>query len=138
MGHTIWIEAKGRGSETHNDMSVLHAVQKELDDLAGRLGVTKLTAFYDYEALLDYYKDEVGSDDSVEAPGPSWFDSADGLKSVATIRKELEESFDSLKLKSDKPRKHYEQKLLEDLRFCQSVLEKALADGQSFRLLVVP
>jgi hypothetical protein len=133
MGHTIWVEAKGRsGSETHNDMSVLKRLDVELDVLAAELGVTKLTEFYDYSQLLEEYGDE-----AVDLPDPSWFDSAKGLETVKALREQLAKDFDALKWKPDDSTQHFPKSLLEDLEFCQAVLEEAVARWQPFRLLIV-
>ena len=131
MGNTIWIEAQGRsGDETHNDMNVLHALNERLDVLAEKLGVAKLTDFYDYRELLESFGDE-------ELPDPSWFDSAKGLETVRKLLRHLEEDFSELQWKPDKSKEHWPQSLLEHLRFCQSVLDEAVASGRRFRLLVV-
>lgn len=134
MGSTIWIEAKGRpGDETHSDLSILKALDKELDVLADKLGVVKLTDFYDYRQLLEEF-----GDDGEGLPDPSWFDSAKGLHTVKSLRDLLERDFDALNWKPDDSTRHFPKSLSEDLEFCQTILEEAVARGQPFRLLIVP
>jgi hypothetical protein len=133
MGNTIWIEVRGRpANETHEDMNVLHALEKHLDVLAEKLGVTSLTDFYDYgEPLANF------GDAEDELPDPSWFDSAKGLESFGTLRACLEKNFASLDWRPVGSEQHYPQTLFEQLQFCQSVLEEAVRKGQQFRLLIV-
>jgi len=134
MGHTIWIDVDGRsGTETHHDMGVLHRLDKHLDALAEKLGVTRLTAFYDYRELNAAY-DEAGE----ELPGPEWFDSAKGLEAFTALRLRLEEDWDAINWKPDKSEQHWPQSLMDDLRFCESLLEQAVLKGQRFRLMIVP
>ena len=91
MGHTLWIEARGRpGSETHEDMSVLLRLKDRLDSLSEKLGVPKLSGFYDYTDLARLHPDG----DSVCVP--TWFDPANGLLAVATLRSLLETDFAAL------------------------------------------
>jgi hypothetical protein len=81
MGHTLWIEDRGRPpSETHDDMSVLHDLQEPLEALAEKLGVAKITSFYDYSELERAY------DDGEPICTPEWFDSVSGLRSVTQLR----------------------------------------------------
>jgi len=162
MGDTIWIEAQGRaGRETHNDMSVLLRLDKYLDVLAEKLGVAKLTEFYDYGAMADDFDDDDadgGKDDDeidesdgdeedddseeeerddVQLTGRVWFDSAKGLETVKTLREHLEKDFDALNWKPDESRRHFPRSLLEDLQFCQTILDEAVANGRKFHLLIV-
>jgi hypothetical protein len=58
MGHTIWVEVHGRPlEETASDSSIMHRLDRKLDALAAKLGVTKLTEFYDYSELEEAYGD---------------------------------------------------------------------------------
>ncbi len=134
MGHTLWIEDRGRpGSETHDDMGVLLRLQKPLDALAAKLGVAKLSSFYDYSELERAY-------DGVNEPicTPEWFDSTSGLRSVTRLRSTLENDFGALEWKPDTGEAHWPASLLDDLRSCEVVLKEAVANGREFRLLVVP
>ena len=133
MGHTIWIEVYGRpGSETHNDMGVLLRLDKQLDVLAEKLDVVKITSFYDYRSLIE---DRGVSED--ELPDPVWFDSAIGLATFKALRLCLEANWDALGWTPDAGREHWQRQIMNDLQFCQSVLEDAVLKGQAFRLLLV-
>jgi len=146
VGHTIWIDTKGRPEAEHTDMSVLLRLDKELDALAEKLGVEKLTNFYDYSVLQDEYGDldEAGEEDAdetgeeSETPAGSWFDSAKGLQTVKALRSQLLKDFSALSWAPDESRRHWPQSLLEDLELCESTLSEAVANGWQFRLLIVP
>ncbi len=134
MGHTIWIEVSGRPeSETHRDMSVPLRLDKQLDVLAEKLRVAKVTSFYDYRELIKSY-----GDGTEELPEPVWFDSTIGLATFKALRLGLEANWDALDWRPDKSQQHWPRSLLDDLQFCQSVLEDAVLKGQVFRLLIVP
>lgn len=52
MGNTIWVQVQGRPtSETASDSSIMHRLMDNLDALAEKLHVRKLSEFYDYSAL---------------------------------------------------------------------------------------
>lgn len=134
MGNTLWIDVHERsGKETHQDMNILLCLGENLDALADRLGVTKLTAFYDYSPLLEAACDDEPSADA----SPSWFDSSQGLKSVRALLDRLDNDWGSLNWQEDQSTEHYRSTLLENLRLCERVLEKAVVDRQPFRLMIV-
>src|SRR5688572_22013105 len=99
MGHTVWVEVQGRPlKESGDDSSIMHHLMDNLDELAGKLRVAKLSGFYDYSELEEAYADleedhaEAESGGEVElnreptseerqAKG-EWFDSSEGLKSI--------------------------------------------------------
>ncbi len=113
-------------------MSALHNLQEPLEALADKLGVAKLTSFYDYSELERAY------DDGEPICTPEWFDSASGLRAVTQLRSTLEDDFGALEWKPGKGEAHWPAELLRDLRFCEAVLKEAVANGREFRLLVVP
>lgn len=128
MGSTIWIEVDGvPGCETHEDLSVLHALADELDALAKTLGVTEPSAFYDYAALLPVDERE----------GPEWFDAREGLRAMAALRAALEEDFGRLGWTPDASRRHFPESLLREVRFCERVLSEGARSGRRFRLMIV-
>ena len=119
MGHTIWVEVHGRPlKETADDSSTMHRLMDNLDVLAGKLGVRKLSDFYDYSELEEAYGDlsdegEDTEDDGEEesAPEPTlekhqakgeWFDSAVGIDSIRKLRQRLTERFDDLDFRPDR------------------------------------
>ena len=58
MGHTIWVEVRGRSlNETADDSSTMLRLMDKLDTLAVKLGVNKLSEFYDYSELEEAYAD---------------------------------------------------------------------------------
>lgn len=58
MGDTIWVDVHG-GSEDDlpSDNSIMLRLDKHLDKLADKIGVAKLTTFYDYSAMEDEFGD---------------------------------------------------------------------------------
>ena len=136
MGNTIWIEAEGRaGAETHSDMGKLLRLEPQLDALATRLGVQKLSEFYDYRPLLEANQSEESPD---PLPEISWFNSAGGLESVRALRACLEKNFSELRWSAGKGDAHWQNDLIDELRSCEAVLVEALRAGQKFRLMIVP
>src|SRR6185312_15661773 len=145
MGNTIWVEIHGRPvTETAEDMSTMYRLMDNLDKLAGKLGVRKLSDFYDYSELEEEYGDlgEDGGEDSDEDEKPeseptleerqakgSWFDSAVGLDPVRKLRERLTEHFEDLDFKSDRSRGHWPKQLMDELSHTEQVLSEAASRG---------
>lgn len=128
MGHTVWIEVQGRpGADTHEDLSILHALADYLDACAKTLGVTAPSAFFDYSSLLP----------AEDHATPSWFDANRGRESVAALVRALREDFGNLRWSPDASEEHWPDYLLQELTFCEGILAEAARDGQPFRLMVV-
>jgi hypothetical protein len=157
MGHTIWVEVHGRPlKDTADDSGIMHRLMDNLDALAGKLSVRKLSDFYDYSELEEAYGefDEEGDADSDDSGGeeerdtePSleerqakgeWFDSTEGLKAVRALRQHLSERFEDLGFTPDSSTDHWPKRLMDELRTSQAILEEAAAKGRRFRLLIVP
>ena len=102
--------------------------------LAEMLGVTPLTAFYDYLPLLEAY-DEGDDGDPVK---PSWFDSTAGLRTIHALRDTIELDFTILDWSPDPSTKHWRRYLLDDLLACERVLKRAVTRKRKFRLMIVP
>jgi hypothetical protein len=135
MGHTAWIDVRGRAAaETHCDMNVLLRLDQQLDVLACSLGVTKLTEFYDYRELILNHDGEEGEE---EVPD-EWFDSTKGLATLKALRLCLEANWDALGWIPGESQQHYPRMLMDHFRFCEKTLEEAVLKGQEFRLLIVP
>ena len=156
MGNTIWVEVRGRPvKETANDSSTMYRLMDNLDALAQRLGVAKLSGFYDFSALEEAYGDldETDDDDSADeetaeeereltleerqAKG-EWFDSAEGLKAIRALRQRLAEHFDELGFTPSQSTGHWPKQLMDELTITERILEAAAASQQDFRLLIVP
>ncbi len=156
MGHTIWVEVHGRSlKETADDSSIMHRLMDNLDELAGRLRVRKLSDFYDYSELEEVYGDlEEEDSDSNDSEGEDeipaeptleerqakgeWFDSSEGLKSISALRQRLSERFEDLEFRADSSTDHWPKRLMEELATSEAILKEAAARGQRFRLLIVP
>ena len=112
MGHTIWVEIHGRSlKETADDRSTMHRLMDNLDAVAAKLGVQKLSDFYDYGELEESYADfDDDGDDSGDTEEDAqreptleerqakgeWFDSTAGLSSVRKLRQHLAARFEDL------------------------------------------
>lgn len=133
MGHTIWIELKGdKKGATDSDNSIICKLDKELDQLATKLGVTPLTEFCDYTVLESEYSD------GPKTLKPKWSDSIAGLESLFTIYAALQKDPKSLKWKAKPETSHWPEYLREELRYCVSVLIRGVKEKKKFRLLIVP
>lgn len=140
-------------NETADDSSIMHRLMENLDSLAGKLQVPKLSDFYDYSELerayadLDPASEEGPATDEDEIQEPSleerqtmgrWFDSKAGLKSVQALREHLQEHFDDLDFTPNDAKAHWPRQLMDELTKTESILKEAAARGQQFRLLIVP
>jgi hypothetical protein len=133
-----------------------------LDDLAVRLGVAKLSDFFDYTEMArkadaeleaaeirDGLREDTGDDDQTvdvtaepvaqrEATG-DWFDSVQGLATVRTLTSYLVAHPRKLKMPTHPSDvKRYRSGLLNELRLCETVIARAASSGRRFRLLLVP
>lgn len=133
MGHTLWIQVRGCPAETHDDMNVLERLATELDALAERRGVAKLSSFFDYSELERAY-----DPDGEAICEPCWFDAKIGLAAFTMLRSTLEHEFSALAWTAGPSRSHWPTTVLDELRRCEQALLDAVAKGREFRLLVVP
>lgn len=146
MGLTIWVDVEGRADdEPRWDHSIMLKLERQFDKLAAKLGVARLTTFYDYIALEEDFAEpaeaegeaEGGGADDVASQG-AWFDPAAALAAVGAIRQHLLRRPDDLGFKPDAPRAHWPADLMEELEHVQGVLEDAAARNRQFRFLIVP
>src|SRR5687768_5512352 len=146
MGLTIWVDVEGRADdEPRWDNSIMLQLERQLDKLAAKLGVARLTTFYDYTALEEDFAEPPEAETEAEGGGAddaasrgSWFDPAAALAAVRAIRQHLMRKPDDLEFKPDAPRAHWPAYLMEDLEHVQGVLEDAAARDRKFRFLIVP
>jgi hypothetical protein len=148
MGNTIWVDVRGRSKDDElQDNSIMLRLEKELDRLATKLNVAKLSEFHDYSELEAAYgefddegnesADEGLSDNDSQATG-DWFDPGAALTSVIAIHNHLVQHPEDLGFVADPPRAHWPGQLMNELIHCRSVLEKAVSEGKQFRFLIVP
>ena len=146
MGHTIWVDVQGRGKgELPRDNSIMLRLKDELDRLADKLQVAKLSQFYDYSVLEEEYADvaeEAGLMDAVKATssgkhGGAWFEAGPALAAVRTIHDHLLQHPEDLGFKADRGRSHWPDHLMDELKSCRATLEAALSGGRKFRFLIV-
>jgi len=148
MGDTIWVDVRGlsRDEVPGGDNSIMLRLMNQLDRLAGKLKVSKLSVFCDDSELEVEYGDIEEAGDLSEESEPadeeqasgSWFDSGQALTAVRAIYNHLKEHPEDLGFKPDRSRSHWPGRLMDELENCQAALEKAVARGQPFRFLIVP
>jgi hypothetical protein len=152
MGDTIWVDVQGRAEdELPSDNSLMLRLQDQLARLSAKLGVVKLSDFYDYSELEDYYSEfkadgdgtSLKTGDEDEAPAAhqskgSWFDPAEALRAVRAIRRHLIQHPGDLGFEPDETQGHWPPLLMEELEHCETVLGRAASDKRLFRFLIVP
>jgi hypothetical protein len=142
MGDTLWIEARGRPqAETADDCSISLRVADRLDDLAKRIGVGPFSGFFDHSEVNAAYADLIAEAgvDVPDGPGAAkWSDAQAGLQVVRALQEHLATHPGELDLDLGPGRDHWPARLAEELAHFCAVLERAVADDQPFRLLVVP
>jgi hypothetical protein len=90
MSDTIWLETTDGREKTgdERDNSIMLRLAEELDALAEKLNVPKLSSFYDNTALADAYAGEF-DDADVPPVEPVWFEAAAGRQAVEAILAEF-------------------------------------------------
>ncbi|HTC93853.1 MAG TPA: hypothetical protein VK699_10410 [Terriglobales bacterium] len=147
MGNTIWVDVEGRGKEElPNDSSIMLRLKDELDRLADKLGVTKLSQFHDYSVLASEHSDLLEDahlmNNVEQAAGwneikGAWFEPASALVSVRAIYDHLTQHPENLGFTADQRRNHWPSALMEELKHCHATLETAASRGRKFRFLIV-
>jgi hypothetical protein len=140
MGDTIWLETTdGRSKQGGDrDNSIMLRLGEELDALADRLGVAKLSSFYDNSALAEALAEEFDDPDVAGSLPPEvWFEAEEGRRTLAALVNELRERPESLRFTLDSSRSHWPQALTEELAYCLSALSEAAAQRGKFHLLIV-
>ena len=151
MGMTLWIHTLQDREMSHesDDHSLMHDMADQLDLLCERLGVLKLSSFFDMTDL-EYNLDEEDGDEGDEADeggedtldpetgyaygidDMQWFDAGSGLATLEALYAELEDgAAEEVPLEDDE--RGY---LLEELEDCIAELAD-LAPGGRFHLAVV-
>ena len=145
MGDTIWVDVQGRAEDDlPPDCSIVLRLEKQLENLSEKLGVTRLTDFYDFSALQEEFSDATEGEDAdgdtrVGDSGPegTWFEPAPALAPVRAIHDHLARHPEDLRFKPDASRAHWPADLMEELAHCRRVLEEAMSSGRRFRFLIV-
>jgi hypothetical protein len=141
MGDTIWVDVQGRAKDDlPQDNSVMLRFKDELDRLSDKLGVRKLSDFYDYSVLAAQFAEEttgVEADDKAR-PREMWFDPTQALAAVKAIHNHLLQNPEDFGFKAEPYRRNWPVNLMKELQNCQTVLEKTVSQGQQFRFLIVP
>jgi|SRR6185437_8205864 hypothetical protein len=145
MGHTIWVDIQGREKDkVPDDNSIMLRLAEQLDRLADKLHVAKLTQFYDYSALeaeyADLFEEQIppGKGNYPHGKtGGAWFDPQDALMSVRTFCDHLTQYPEDLGFVPAAGQRHWPATLIQELKGCQAMLEDAAARRRRFRLLIV-
>ena len=147
--HTLQDREMSRDSEDHN---LMHELADDLDFLCERLGVFKLSSFFDLtdmEFNFDHggalaQSAQVDEDDEVSTLDPEtgyaygiddmqWFDAGAGLATLSALREEIDFS-DGLELHLDEEE---QEVLLSELDDCIMHLRDPAAKGGKFHLAVL-
>jgi hypothetical protein len=138
MSDTIWVDVRGRSKDDiPQDNSILLRMKDQLDRLAKKLKVPNLSDFYDYSELEAQYSDLDDDEGESEESRGTWFDPGQALAAVRAIHDHLVQHPEDLMFKSDAPRAHWPERLMNELKHCQNVLENAVSHGRQFRFLIV-
>lgn len=157
MGMTLWIHTLQDRDMSHesDDHTLMHDLSDELDLLCERLGVAKLSSFFDLTDLQYNFGDEDAEegDEAVGDAAPDqdeskvdpetgyaygiddmqWFDAGSGLATLEALRDEVESGAGAnLHLDEDE-----QEVLLEELDDCIAQLAEMAASGGRFHLSVV-
>jgi len=151
---TLWIHTlQGREmSRDSDDHSLMHDLADELDALCLRLGVAKLSSFFDLTDMQYNLGEEPGTDDEVmdfdEDAEPAldaetgyaygiddmqWFDAATGLAALQALRSEIDASAGAEMHLSEEQ----QDVLLAELDDCIMQLIETAAQGGRFHLAVL-
>ena|SRR6185312_4950856 len=98
MGHTIWVDIQGREKDkVPDDNSIMLRLAEQLDRLADKLHVAKLTQFYDYSALEAEYAD-LFEEQIPPGKGPAWQNGRSLVRSTrcAHVSADVLRSFDAI------------------------------------------
>jgi len=138
MSDTIWLEVTDGEEKSggERDNSIMLKLAQELDALAERLDVPKLSSFYDNSALADAYAGEIEGDfPPVESV---WFEAAAGRRVVDAVLAELRRNGAAVRFPREPSRSHWPSALLDELEYCQASLVRAEQRRLRFHLLIVP
>ena len=139
MGDTIWLEVHDGRDKTggDRDYSIMLRLADDLDALAGKLGVPKLSSFYDNSALAEAYADEMAGADMPPVE-PAWFEASAGRQALDAIIRALRENPAAVQMAADPSRGHWPAMLLGELEACHASLVEAEQRGHRFHFLIVP
>ena len=152
MGDTLHIEVHETRTDPGpgDDNSTTLRLMGWLDSLSERLGVAKLSAFYDNNRALadglEWMRQDVeeGLIAESEMPAidpawlePQWFDSGPALAAVQALVTHLERCPDDLGFRPDASTAHWPEQLMDELRGLASALSEAVRCEQPFRFYTV-
>ena len=135
---TIWLNVRDgeHFKSNEEDHSAVFYLQESLDEVASRLGVSPLSAFYD-DTDLRYNMDESGEFDACEEGWPAsaakWFAAAAVQASVSAILGHLQTHPDAL----NETDGWHQSDVMEELRDFQSTLTQAVAQASTVHLCVL-
>ena len=115
MGDTLWLQVKRAGKVTggERDNTIMLRLERELDELAVELGVTRPSSLR------------------------TWTKATIGHEAINAILHALQESPPRVRYPPDPSRAHWPDMLLQELTHCVGVLKVADGDGCSIRFRIV-
>ena len=144
MGMTLWIQTlEGHNLSTNSeDHTLLYKLSDDLDALCDKLGVAKISSFFDstdLEICMREDEDEAGEEPEIDSETGSsygiddmvWFDAASGLVTFQTLRASI--------AANELPNLDEENKiwLLEELDDCITTLQGPSERGARFNLAII-
>jgi hypothetical protein len=115
LGDTLWLQVKRAGKVTggERDNSIMLRLERELDELADELGVTRPSSLR------------------------AWSKATVGYEAIDAILRALQESPQRVRYPPDPSRAHWPDLLLQELTHCAGVLRVAAGDGCPIRFRIV-
>jgi uncharacterized protein YerC len=144
MGMTLWVNIRDGAERYSNqeDHSAMLTLRDELDNLAQRLNVQKLSDFYDYTEIEIELKLSVNSIDNLKESfeetwdndDAQWFSPETGIATLTALLKHLEQTPQSLDLSQSR---WDINDLIDELQNCKIELMQAMEKGHPFHFCMV-
>ncbi len=131
MGATLWMQLTDGVTVIGGDRdnSIMLRLASELDAVAARLGVRRLSAFHDMTGVSFIAR-------ILQRRG-AWFNIEEGRRTFGSVLVELRERPESLGFVPDRSRAHWPSALIDELEYCLSMLNNAAPEQKQFRIRVV-
>ncbi len=131
MSEVLWVRVEGRADEPDPmDHSLLFELTERLNTLAAQLGVTPLSAFYDW-ADYEYNRSDAGEDESWIAEHARWHEAPAVLSSLRSIAQAMRHTAMG-EIDEDTA-----AALQEELNDCITRVQEAAEQGRRVHLCVV-
>ena len=140
MGNAIWIQTQDKqdAPDSDRDLIYINDLSDLLDMLCEKMGVTEIVDFHDYSEMAKEFEEEF-KEAGINEPDPEaqWYDPEPALTTFNALISALEKDFSQLEYTPEGTDDQTENELMDELRYCQTFLQNAIAVGQKFRLLIL-